>query len=303
MVTAIDVFLAAKTVFEAELAANRDDGVIVQPPGVAPPSGGTSRLKPEGDSEAPVDVMVRVAERCRRLQADGHLEVLKRHWPQGVPTPKGAAASGYTFTSVERIDIQQAVTAAEREAYAAEPAAIEGMVKRLQGLAPDLFAQVTVNAKRDGVPNLTSALVTSDDVKTVERHLVDAEAIAEERWAELTKWVESGLADMSLVPLEWLTFRSEAAPPATWGTLTGLEVELAVKVLSALADDLIVVGDDGFVANVEQEFRIVDLWGGKKSLVAGAKAAADRHGLGRPRSTAAAMSDPLIVALVADGPE
>jgi hypothetical protein len=295
---AFEIFLHAKEVFEQERTANRDDGVVIRPPGVVLTGKTVSQLRPV-EFEA-VDVMVRVADRCRRLQDDGHLQALIDVWPAGVPTPKAAEASGYDYTATERIALQEAVTAAERTAYAADPGLVAEMVTRLRGLAPDLFAQVVVNARRLGVPNLTSPMVTCHDLDAVLPLLDVAERAGTDRWHLLTAEFENhGDLDMQLA---WFTERTDPAP--AWGTLTAMELELALAVLSAVTDSYLTVTVDGELeVSIEQEFVIVDRWSGKKQLVEAAKAAADRHELKRPSSTAKALADPLIVALIINGPK
>lgn len=240
-----------------------------------------------------VDVLDRITARAKALFTAGHGDVLMGHWPEGVPTPRQAAETGHTHTAAERDRMLEALRSAEA-AYLAPQADVDSAIEQLQALPPDLLAAVEAESRRihPPIPNLRSGRVTSAQLDELWRLLDAACNEAAERYSHLAQHITHSGLDPSVV-LAFATERDTTLPK-----LMELENERAVGLCSAVADTYLAWTDDGFTVTIEDPAEIIDRIGGKRAVINRARFLAERHNLDKPRSSDAALSDPLMVAML-----
>ncbi len=214
-----------------------------------------------------------------------------------------AARSAKRLAEESQRQVAEAAASA-RTPIPADDERVQTLISRLTALPDDLFDLISAELAGDGphaIPPLTSGRCTEAHLAVLDEWLTVMEERAEERAARvaatlaaLAELYETDTAPPDVVAA--IDFAVSAFPPDLACDLGEAIVEaLIIGTLEAAVDTLGVsnVGADHLVAS----------YGSKAAFLAAAKAAAKATGLRPPTSTAAALSDPILVAVmsVADG--
>ena len=214
-------------------------------------------------------------------------------WPEGILTPRQAREAGVTLSPTHLGAIARLASQAEREA--GTQVSGEQFRQRLKALPPDLLAMVEVTAKANEVPAINSEDFKTWHVECVRELLEAAELIHSERTMRVVKMVDVAECDSPPdVMVSWVTDRQGARIDR----LQELEAERLCQILSAIADGYLSDHPDGLVVQVEDPDEVVQRWG-KGPALAEARRVAKLHGMPSPRSSGAAMSEPILVAALA----
>ncbi len=247
------------------------------------------RWTPPARLAEPGDVL---EARCKLLQEHGHLDALIAAWPAEVLTFRQARDSGQTHTAAELAAIRDAVRATEA---AAPPFAIgDHLAERLGALPADLRAAVDATLGGD-VPPVRAEGFTAAHHVLVQRYVEIAEDKAAERRSQLASAMGAARATCDLPPpsvlIGWVTDDDVAIQH-----LDAIDHELLCALLDGIADTYITVTDEGLVATVEDADELIGRLGGKGAVLDAGRTFARERGLPSPRSSAAVVAEPLMLA-------
>lgn len=232
----------------------------------------------------------------------GALDSIAAMWPAGVPTLRH---DGHTLEQVEQIrTIVSQVEAAfgvpfgqpDPLAEAAAPEVRTALADRLSNLPADLLDDVTAAAKEAGVPHVRTPLFSRAHADRLEPLLVAAEQEAASRQAELRRLgIEALDGDADLVPA-LLSLVGVTGDVVEWAQL-----EQFAALCNAVTNGRVALlaADDGgwSVTCPDGEQLLVAKHGSKSAALAVCREIAGRYSRPTPRSTAAAVGDPVLVAL------
>lgn len=220
-------------------------------------------------------------------------EMVVKRWPEGVPTPRKAREEGLSLSPTHLATIAR--IAAKTEAEFGTVVSGEQFRERLKALPPDLLAIVEVTAKTNGIPNIGGGEFKTWHCASLEELLAAAELIHSERNMRIARAVDVAQCDTAPEAMvAWVTKR----PGATWDRLNELEAETLTNILEAIADGYLSDHPTGLVTQIDDPDEILNRWG-KGPALAEARRLAKLHGLPAPRSSTAALSEPIFAAALA----
>lgn len=175
----------------------------------------------------------------------------------------------------------------------ADAPTVDEMVERLGRLPVDLVGLATTHAKAldPPIPNLRSGQATTHDLERLDAVVAPIEVLHTERITHLVNHLSPLDEDTADALIQWATEQRDE--PLTAADVAALEAldNLEAERLSALAE-LYADEPDDLAAH------LVDVAGSKSEVVAAGKAAAERHGLDVPKSTAEVAANRVLAALV-----
>ena len=208
---------------------------------------------------------------------------IKAGWPEGVPP---LTVDGHTDAQLEALETLARLAEVRFGAELADPARVAAAVAAVDALPADLVAEVTEEAKAGPtpVPNLGGRDVRTLHLDVLAPLVSSAAATHRGRVAAVSDALSGFPDDEATGIVEWAT---ETDGPTGRDMLTGLQADRVVALAAmyrAGVDDL--------------EGALLERHGSKRAVVDAGKAAADVHGLPRPKSAADVAADRVLASLV-----
>lgn len=252
---------------------------------------------PAGAMQARAEWLTLRVATIRDTHGDVALNQLASIWPPNTPTLR---EGGHTRPQLDAI--ADAVSAVEAHYVMPFPpsdpnsdrvqwAELEPLYNRVRALPDDLRDAVDDACRAVGVPQLKSGRVTRGQVDLIAELTDDAEQAASERMGEALPLVQHITGDNAdLAPAVW------TACGVTNNAVTRPALE-RLHAIKQACERGVLVFVDGTLTAVDAEGRLVDWFGTKRDALTTVKQLAEKFGLDKPRSVAAAAEQPALIAL------